>query len=308
MLILNAILPTLLISLLGYFLARFNVISSAGQKDLSTLTFTILIPSMLFLGISKADLSNAFYGVFLAAYFIPVLIVYVTAMIVAKLFFRFKEPNQTAFALSSVFSNATVIGLPIAIYILGNDVLVPLSIIVTFHSFLLFSAATLTAERHDLSLKRFWPQLIKIFMGFVKNPITMSLLLGTAVNFSGLKLPVVLNDAIDFIGSAAVPIAFIVLGASLNAYGIRGHFTPALFIVALKMILLPFLVWYAMFHVIELEALWAKTAVILAATPVGIATNVFAQRYSCDKGLVPSAIVISTVLSILSFSFWMNFV
>lgn len=306
--ILDAIFPILLISLLGYLLAKFKVVSQAGQRDLSTLTFTILIPALLFLGISKADLSNAFYGKFLAAYFIPVFIIFIGSMIVGSFIFRLKEPTQTVFSMSSVYSNATVIGLPMSIYVLGEKALVPLSIIVTFHNFFLFSLATLSAERHGLSFKRFWPELIKIFIGFIKNPITMSLLLGIAVNLSGIQLPSVLKDTIGFVSSAAVPIAFIVLGASLNAYGIRGHLVPALYIIGCKMILLPLFVWYTMFHVIEADLLWAKTAVLIAAAPVGIATHVFAQRYNTGEGLVPSAIVISTVLSVIGFSFWINFV
>ncbi len=306
--ILDAIFPILLISLLGYLLARFKFISQAGQKDLSTLTFTILIPSLLFLGISKADLSNAFYIGFLAAYFIPVLLVFVFSMLVARWIFRLSEPTQTVFSMSSVYSNATVIGLPVSIYVLGEQALVPLSIIVTFHNFFLFSLATLSAERKGLSFKRFVPELVKIFVGFIKNPITMSLVLGIAANLSGIKLPLVAKDTISFMGEAAVPISFIVLGASLNAYGIRGHLFPAMFIVAIKMLLLPFLVWYAMFNLIEVDALWAKTAVFIAAAPVGIATHVFAQRYKSGEGLIPSAIVISTVLSVLGFSFWMRFI
>lgn len=302
----NAVLPALLISLIGFVLARLNVITEAGQKSLSKLTFLILIPSLLFIGILKANLAHVFYGQFLAAYFIPLFITYVIAMVIAGFVFRYKEPKQSVFALGSVYANAAIIGLPIIVFLLGKEAIVPLSIIVTFHSFFLFTLATFCAERHGFRFKQFGQALGKIFMSFIKNPITMSLILGILVNLSGLSIPSVVLETAAYMGEATIPIAFIVLGASLNAYGLKGQIIPAVVISAIKMLLLPLLVWFAMFEIANVNTLWAKTAVLLAATPVGIATHVFAQRYNSGEALIAPAIVISTILSIFAFSFWLS--
>lgn len=308
MLMINAILPALIISVVGFVLAKFNVINEAGQKSLSKLTFLLLIPSLLFLGIAQADLDSVFYGQYLTAYFIPVLITFATAMVIARVAFGLKEPSQTIFALGSVYANATIIGLPIIIFILGKEAVVPISIIVTVHSFILFTLATFCADRHSFNFRQFGRALSTIFMSFVKNPITMSLLLGLSVNLTGITMPSVIFETIGFMGEAALPISFIVLGASLNAYGLRGQLVPATAISAFKMLMLPFLVWYAMFEVISVNELWAKTAVLLAATPVGIATHVFAQRYNRGEELIAPAIVISTTLSVFAFSFWLSWI
>lgn len=306
--VINAILPVLLISVLGYILARTQFISKEGNVTLSKLTFTILIPCLLFLGITKAKLDNIFYYDFIASYFIPVTIVFVVGSFVAGFIFKLNKAEQSVFALGGAYSNATVIGIPICLYTLGEDSLVPLSIIVTFHNFVLFTLGTISAERGRLTFSTLLSQLKRIFMGFITNPITMSLVLGVIVNVIGLKIPTILYESIEFIGKAAVPISFLVLGSSLSGYSIRGQLTPVFSIVTLKLILMPLLVWYSTFHIFSIEPLWAKTAVVIASAPVGIATHVFAQRYKSCEGYLASSILLSTVLSVLTFSLVMEMI
>lgn len=304
--VINAILPVLLISILGYCLARFRFLSSEGTTALSKLTFTILIPCLLFLGVTRAKLGNVFYIEFLAAYFIPVLIVFILGTIISKLIFGFNAKNQSVFALGGAYSNATVIGIPICLYTLGEPSLVPLSIIVTFHNFILFTIGTLSAERGGMSFASVFEQLAKILRSFITNPITMSLMAGVLVNIFSVPIHPILLSSFDFLGEAAVPIAFLVLGTSLSGYGLKGQLLPMLFIVPTKLLLLPLLVWYFTFNVFAIELLWAKTAVVIAAAPVGIATYVFTQRYHAGESYLASSILISTVLSIFSFSFWIE--
>lgn len=307
MLVINAILPVLLISVLGYILARTKFISAEGNVTLSKLTFTILLPCLLFLGITKAKLDNIFYYDFIASYFLPVTIVFLIGLIASRFAFKLNKAEQSVFALGGAYSNATVIGIPICLYVLGEESLVPLSIIVTFHNFILFTLGTISAERGRLSFSTVLSLLKRIFKGFVTNPITVSLILGVIVNLIGLKIPTILFESINFIGKAAVPISFLVLGSSLCGYSIRGHMTPVVCIVLLKLIALPMLVWYSTFHIFDIELLWAKTAVVIASAPVGIATHVFAQRYRSCESYLASSILLSTVLSVLSFSLVMEF-
>lgn len=305
--VLNAILPVLLIALLGYVLARSKFLSTEGNEALSRLSFAVLIPSLLFLGISKANLDNILYGRYLAAYFMPVLIVFIFSAVIGHLVFRLKTLEQSVFALSSAYSNATILAIPTCLYTLGEASLVPLSIIVTFHNFVLFSIGTIAAERGDWSLGSLLTQFRHIVLSFFTNPITMSLILGAGVNMLGIRLPVVLRDTIDFIGSAAIPVAFLVLGSSLSAYSLRGQFWPIATIVLVKLIGLPLLVWLSVYHVFGISGLWAATALTIAAMPVGIASHVFAQRYRRAESWVASSILISTVLSVVSLSALMKF-
>ncbi len=304
--VVDAILPVLLISILGYVLARFGFFSAEGHKALSRLTFTILIPSLLFLGVIKSNLGNIFYFPFLASYFIPVVIVFLVAQVVSRLFLNLGATGRGVFSTGAAYSNATVIGIPICLYTLGEESLVPLSIIVTFHNFILFTLGTIAAESRQFSVKNVVNQMAGLLQSFVTNPITLALIAGVLVNVFAVPIPPVLFESISFVSEAAVPIAFLVLGASISDYGLRGQWLPVLFLVPIKLFLLPLLVWFFTFRVFDSSVLWGQTAVMIAAGPVGIATYVFAQRYQSGESYLATSILVSTILSVVSFGFWLN--
>ena len=56
------------------------------------------------------------------------------------------------------------------------------------------------------------------------------------------------------------------------------------------------------FWVFEMPALWAHTALILSALPIGTGPFMLAKRYNREAAVTSQAILISTVLSILSVS------
>ena len=306
--LISAILPVLLISILGYCLVRFRFIPAEGSAALSKLTFSILIPCLLFRGVTEAKLSNIFYFEFLAAYFIPVAIVFVAAAIIGRVVFSYGALQQSMFSIGASYSNATILSIPVCLYALGEKSLVPLSIIVTFHNFVLFTLGIFSAERGALSLANVFAHLRRILISFFSNPITMSLIAGVLVNALKIPVPKVLLDAIGFLSEAAVPMAFLILGSSISGYGVRGQLAPVAFIVLIKLLLLPYLVWFFAFDVFSLDLLWAKTAVAIAAAPVGIATYAFSQRYNSGESLLASSIIISTVLSVFSISFWLKWI
>lgn len=109
-----------------------------------------------------------------------------------------------------------------------------------------------------------------------------------------------LEYSITLLSQAAVPAALFVLGASLNKYKMRGNISPALVIVALKMLLLPLIVWLFVFRVFSVDPLWASTALLTAAMPIGISVYVFSQKYQKYEVPIATGIVPSTVLSVVT--------
>lgn len=108
-----------------------------------------------------------------------------------------------------------------------------------------------------------------------------------------------LEYSITLLSQAAVPAPLFVLGASLNKYKMRGNISPAL-VVALKMLLLPLIVWLFVFRVFSVDPLWASTALLTAAMPIGISVYVFSQKYQKYEAPIATGIVPSTVLSVVT--------
>ena len=128
----------------------------------------------------------------------------------------------------------------------------------------------------------------------------MSLFSGLLLNMLGFQLPVVVANALGLLSEAAVPLAFLVLGATLSHFSLRGELLYSLSISAIKLLVFPFAIWFSAAKIWHIDGLWLYTAVMLAATPVGVSTQVMARRYHCSESLVASTIIISTVLSLFT--------
>ena len=202
--------------------------------------------------------------------------------------------------MGTVYSNAVLIGLPLISAGLGDEALLPVFMLISIHGATIFFVATLFAERNGdssvspLSLAR------QTITSLAKNPIIAGLFLGLLVNLFAIPIPKPVDTAIELISKAALPSALFVLGASLSAYKLAGHYREAWTIVTLKLLLQPFLVWLLAFVIFQVDPLWGSVAVMMAAMPVGINVYLFAQKYQVCIAPISSAIVISTTLAILT--------
>src|SRR5690606_36634483 len=70
---LQAILPIFLLILLGYWIGRRPWLTSDAASGLSTLTFKLFMPLVLFTGIARANLAEGLSPHLLLAYFLPAL-------------------------------------------------------------------------------------------------------------------------------------------------------------------------------------------------------------------------------------------
>lgn len=133
-----------------------------------------------------------------------------------------------------------------------------------------------------------------------RNPIILSLLLGLLFNLLAIPLPPMVNDTLDIFSAATLPCALFVLGASLKAYKIAGHFKEAWVMIGLKMVLQPLLVALLVFGVFRLEPLWAAVAVMAAGMPIGVNATIFAHKYQVGIAPLSTAILLSTLLAVVS--------
>lgn len=296
----HIVFPILLIPLLGFFTVKQGLLSQTDGDSIAKFTFSFLIPALLFINMAQMKIPADMNWNFLSAYYLAVFTIYILSIGLSCFLFDFSTVEQSVFGMGASYSNATVVGMPVCIYALGEDALLPLFIIISIHNLALFSFGIIAAERKTLSLNSLLRRIFELFLQLLKNPITGSLIIGIIFNLLHISLYLPLQNAFKLFSNGAVPAALFVLGASMNKYHIRGHLKPALTMVLLKNLALPLLVWLLAFHVFTLAPLWAATALLTAAMPVGINAYIFSQKYAVCVAAVSTGIVISTVSSIMT--------
>jgi predicted permease len=234
---------------------------------------------------------------------IPVLLVF-SLSFAAGVLARIPRTGLGTFMQSSFHGNLGYIGLAVAFYFLGTDGFVRASIIAGFLMLLQNALAVIALQ---VCSARSVARLDLRFMvsRVVGNPVILSALAGMAFSLSGVSVPLLIDRSLKILSGLALPLALIVIGASLSFELIRQHISRALGAGILKLVVLPatgcFL--YTWFGV---EAYHYLPGLILLAAPTATLTYVMATEMGGDVELAIAAISINTMLSAITFAVWLG--
>ena len=302
MIIVGIIFPIFAIAVLGYGFAWSGFFKPEHITGIAKYVFNLAIPVLLFNAMSTIDLPEQIEWSFFLSYYTAVFINFAMGNLLAGRLFGFDRPGQAMIGLGSGYSNMVLIGLPVLTAGLGDEALLPMLLLISVHSAVQFTMATVRAEsgRGDGSsfLQVLWPAVQKI----LRNPIIIGLIAGLTFNFLPLTLPTVLENTIQLIRGSALPCALFVLGASLSRYKLGGQVGPAAAVITMKMLIMPSIVFVLGAFVFGLSPLWLAVAVIAASLPVGINVAVFAINYDAAVAPISTAVLLSTLISIGSLS------
>jgi predicted permease len=305
--ILDIIVPVFGTVAVGWALGRW-LLTPDGLRGLTQVTFYALFPALLFRSMAKVrlevlepDIIVVFFGTGLLLYFLLMPLARTLGM---------KLGDQAVFALSGTFSNGVGIGIPFISYAFGEAGLVPLLMIISVNSLVMLTLSSFLLEigaGGGTSRGRLLAKLGGAALMMMKHPVIPSIFAGLAWSeltalVPGLATPVVVDRVLQALALAAPPCGLIMAGASLAHVGIKDHWQPALAASAIKLVVMPLLVWFAGRYVFTLDPLWLTVATLNAAMPAGANVYLVAQLYRTGVGLATNAVVISTGASVVTLS------
>lgn len=287
--------PLFLLVLLGYVLARWGRWPREASDALTRFVFSVAIPAFLFRLMADFSRLPAVDARLLIAYFGGCLVVFALGRVIAATLFRLDGVSQSVFAMGGIFANNVLLGVPLAKVTLGDTAMPSVSLVLVFNSLLLWTLVTVSVEwaRHrELSVHGF----ARTALSVVTNPVVAGILLGTAFGFTGLTLPRMIDDTVQLISQAAIPLSLVVLGMGLSEYGVRAGWRQSVAIAALKLAVAPFVV-YLIARALALPPLEMVTVVVMASLPVGANVYLMAREFEAMEGPVASSLVLTTALA-----------
>lgn len=284
------------IILVGMFVGRRGILGDNARQVLSGLTFFVASPALLFETLSKARLHDIFAA--------PLLVAGVGAIATAAIFFiivRFllkrSTPESLMSSMSASLANSANLGIPIAVYVLGDaSYVAPLLIFqLAFFTPILLMALDATTSAHRTTPLRF-------VLLIVKNPMIVGSGLGLLVAGTGWQVPSLVMEPIHLIGGAAIPAMLMAFGMSLNGsrplQSATGRRADVLLASAFKLIVHPAIAFlFARFALgMEGQALFA--AVVTSALPTAQNVFVAATRYQTGLTTAKDTVLITTVVAV----------
>ncbi|WP_404312519.1 AEC family transporter [Agrococcus terreus] len=278
----------------GWLLARLGIVNQDGRLVLNKTSFFAASPALLFTVLAEADVQLLFSGV-LAVAALGFLGVFLGYAVVARIWFT-KDPARIALAgTASGYSNVNNIGLPVAIYVIGDAQFVGPMLLLQ----LLVLAPLLLASLDIMTAGK--ASLVGILTQPFRNPMLIGGALGAIVSALDIQVPQPVLAPLEILGGAAVPLMLLAFGISLR--GDRplqpgtGRKEIAL-AVALKSLVLPALVFVLARFVFQLDDQLVYACTIMGALPTAQNIYQYALRYDRATVISRDIVLLTTVLSL----------
>lgn len=284
------------IILVGMFVGRRNILGDNARAVLSALTFFVASPALLFETLSRAKLHDVFAA--------PLLVTAVGGVATAALFFgivRFllkrSLPESLMSAMSASLANSANLGIPIAVFVLGDaSYVAPLLIF----QLAFFTPAFLMALDSTTTTHRTTP--LSFVLMILRNPMIVGSALGLVVAGTGLQVPELVMQPIHLIGGAAIPAMLIAFGMSLNGskplQAVEGRQLDILLASGFKLIVHPLLAYLFARFALGLDGQGLFAVVVTSALPTAQNVFVIASRYRTGLAVAKDTVLITTVVAV----------
>lgn len=308
--VLGAFIPIWLLTILGYFIARFGLVG-AETVDVETVlgrfVFRIAMPAALFGMLAKSDL-HGLANTSIVAFGLSSLTACALGLIVSTRVFGHSVGDGAIVGMASGYVNSANLGIPVAVQVLGNAGL--LSTVILFNTMLVTPVAlALMDAGNEAGPGIGWRQRIRgVLLLPVRNPIIIASVLGSVAAGTHWHVPGDVAHALSLLGGAAVPIALVTLGMSLHVApkGAPDAAQPddngrdlleTVTSVALKTALQPVLAYLLARYALHLHAHDVLAVTLCAALPTAQNVYIYAREYALDTAFARNAVVFSTLIS-----------
>ncbi|CAM3241105.1 Membrane transport protein [Arthrobacter ulcerisalmonis] len=284
------------IILVGWFVGKRNILGENARPVLSALTFFVASPALLFETLSKAHLQDVFAA--------PLLVAAVSAAATALIFFSVAKfwlgrslPESLMSSMSASLANSANLGIPIAVYVLGDaSYVAPLLIF----QLAFFTPIFLMILDASTSGRRTTP--LRFVLMILRNPMIVGSGLGLLVAGTGFQVPELILQPIHLIGGAAIPAMLIAFGMSLNGtrplQASSGRRVDTLLASTFKLVVHPALAYFFAHFALGLDGHALFAVVVTAALPTAQNVFVAATRYQTGVTVAKDTVLITTVVAV----------
>jgi predicted permease len=208
--------------------------------------------------------------------------------------------ESTIAGLAGGYGNIGYMGPGLALATLGQAAAVPVALIFCFDNIILFTLVPFL-----MALSR--PQAMSVpaiawdvFRRVAGHPLIIASALGVASAALHVTPPVAIDRLLQFLQNAAAPCALFALGVTVALRPLKKmpwEIPPLAFV---KLVLHPVLVFSLLSLFGSFDRVWIETAVLMAALPPALSVFVFARQYDAWVEQASSAVLIGTVLSVVT--------
>lgn len=290
------LVPTVMI-LLGLLLKRLNFMKASDSQVLNKIVINVALPSMIFINLSTANVNAEVILLPITA----LSLVFVTATIAyvySKLTNHSKKTTWTIILASSMM-NTAFIGYPVIMGVLGTDgfitsIFYDMAIAVMFVVYAMILVGVFGGNRRQV-----------LHDGLTFMPL-WAVIFALLFNHFNIQPGYVLETSLNYLAQATIPLIMLSLALTLDLNAIKSKISDTSFILLLRLVLAPLLV-LIVYRLLNITTLIYDVALLDSAMPIAMNCLVLSINYDLDSELMASVIFLSTILCVVTLTFFVTF-
>ncbi len=289
----TALIPIMVLIVLGYLLKRVRFISDEAWSGIERLTYFVLFPALLIRTLGKQTLAGTPWPSMLVVVAGTLLLV----TTVLLLLHRFRDINNATF--TSIFQGGvrfnTYITLAVAQSLFGIKGLAMASVAA---GFMIVLINLLCISAFVVWGKATFNGAFSFIREIIGNPLIIGCAVGWFLSLSGIGVPSIAGDVLEIIGRAALPFGLLAVGAALKPEVMRGHIGPIVFSSLTQFGIKPLITALLIFTT-GLTGVAAGVLTIAFMTPTAPSAYILARQLGGDTEAMASIITFQTLLAFL---------
>ena len=314
----NAVVPVVLIVLLGYCLKERGFLSKEFVKVGSKVSFRVAMPIMLFVNVYNIESFDVIQWEVVIYSMVAILVIFLLGMI--TVIFTTDDPKRKGAVLQATFrSNNAIVGLSLASVLGGTEAVAVASVVSAFTLPVMniMAVIALTIYVNDDGTKKI--DIMGILKKIAKNPLIIAIVLGMIcllirslqikhlgeVVFALNKQGKFLYNALSNIKSMASPYALLILGGQFDFSSSKGMLKEIVVGTAWRVVIAPLIVIggaavLSILGVMNCGVNEFPALIGVFGTPAAVSSAIMAGEMGNDEQLATQLVVWSSVASIFT--------
>jgi len=282
--------------MLGYFFKKIKFPDESFWKHLDKFNYFVLFPTLLFYKLSTANVEgilNFDFVIIMGSILIAVSLL----LVVINKMMKFNNDSFTSIYQGSIRFN-TYVFLALTQALLDEKSFIMGIVLITFLipliNILCIAIFASYVPKNKLSI-------ISILKSIVTNPLIVACFLGASVNILGISFPILIENTLQILSVAALPLGLLSVGVGLHISSIGQAKLSVALSSFVKLVFLPILVYVVcIFFEVENDRIILLT--LFASMPTASSAYALARELGGDLKLISSIVSLQTILSIITIS------
>lgn len=292
--ILQQVLILFILIAVGFVCGKTGILTQSSSRHITDIVLYVVTPCVMISAFQREFSFELLGNIAITA--LCAVFIMLGSIILARLIFRSaNESRRKVLQFATVFSNCGFMSLPLQKAILGDDGWFYGSIFVAVFNLFVwtYGLVEMSGDKTQLSAKK-----------LIFNPGIVGVLIAILLFITGIELPEIMIQPIDYLANLNTPLPMLIIGFYLSKANLKRAFADvgAYAAMALRLAVIPVAAALIMaFAGVDKTIL--ITCVIASSAPTAATSTMFAAKFNRDVELSVSIVAATTLVSVITMPF-----